>query len=47
MDERPRPDMDQTREALRRHDELMADEPDEDEEPAGEEQDDDEEPGES
>ena len=45
MDERPRPDMDQTREALRRHDERIAEEPDEEEEPAG--ADEDEESGES
>ena len=40
MPERPRPDMDQTREALRRHDDRVADEePDEDEEPAAEDED--------
>jgi len=32
--ERPRPDIDRTREALREHDERIADEPEEDEAPA-------------
>jgi hypothetical protein len=42
MPERPRPDMDHTRDALRRHDDRVADEePDEDEdaEPADEDED--------
>ena len=36
MPERPRPDIDQTREALRRHDERVAEDPAEPEEPAEE-----------
>jgi hypothetical protein len=48
MPERPRPDMDRTREALRRHDERTGDDPAEDapeEEPAAAEEDEEEEPG--
>jgi len=46
MPERPRPDLDQTREALRRHDEQAAEDPDEGE-PTADERDeaDEEEPG--
>ena len=45
MDERPRPDIDQTREALRRHDERVAEDEEEaerEEENAAEEKDDEE-----
>jgi hypothetical protein len=46
MPERPRPDIDHTREALRRHDERVADEPAEDERgPDERDEDDEEEPG--
>jgi hypothetical protein len=37
MPERPRPDIDQTREALRQHDERVAEEEEEDEREAAEE----------
>ena len=47
MTERPRPDMDRTRDALRQRDDRIADEPDEDDAPAAESEDEKDEPDES